>query len=242
MQPRHFATTLGRYEQAIESYDQAIALQPDHATSWYNRGNSLDNLGRYEQAIESYDQAIALQPDDASAWYSRGTSLAELDRYEQAIESYDQAIALQPDYAMLGSTGGLQHFVENNIEQSSAQFVPTVCTSLTNSKQQLLQTWQPPDVDSLTQSLEQSIATSAQRLKQSFPQIADTFSSSLSPTLRQFLSQPPNLEPLHALLRQPITESLTQWLEQSEQQHPHHTNPDLNQRGYRANSPATKRR
>ncbi|MGB7250945.1 MAG: tetratricopeptide repeat protein, partial [Phormidesmis sp.] len=32
---------LDRYEQAIESYDQAIALQPDDVEAWNNRGLSL---------------------------------------------------------------------------------------------------------------------------------------------------------------------------------------------------------
>ncbi len=51
---------LKNYEEAIVSYDKAIAIKPDYDKAWNNRGNALRNLGRYEEAIVSYDKAIAL--------------------------------------------------------------------------------------------------------------------------------------------------------------------------------------
>ena len=83
---------LGRYEEAIASYDQAIKFKPDKDAAWYNRGIALVNLGRYEDAIASYDQAIKFKPDDDAAWYNRGNALDELGRYEDAIASYDLSL------------------------------------------------------------------------------------------------------------------------------------------------------
>ncbi len=88
---------LQKYEEAISSYDKAIAINPDDHEVWYNRGNSLDELQRYEEAIASYDKAIAINPDDHEVWYNRGLSLDELEKYEEAIASYDKAIAINPD-------------------------------------------------------------------------------------------------------------------------------------------------
>ena len=98
---------LGRYEEALASYDQAISLQPDYAIAWNDRGYPLANLGRYEEALASYDQAISLQPELAMAWFNRGSTLAHLGRYEKSLASYDQAISLQPDYAKAWNTRGL---------------------------------------------------------------------------------------------------------------------------------------
>ena len=55
---------LGRYEEAITSYDKALELKPDLHQAWTNRGVALGNLGRYEEAIASYDKALEIKPDD----------------------------------------------------------------------------------------------------------------------------------------------------------------------------------
>ncbi|MEH2115149.1 tetratricopeptide repeat-containing S1 family peptidase, partial [Nostoc sp.] len=52
-----------KYEQAIVSYDKAIAIKPDYHEAWNNRGISLASLQRYSEAIASYDKAIAIKPD-----------------------------------------------------------------------------------------------------------------------------------------------------------------------------------
>jgi tetratricopeptide (TPR) repeat protein len=82
----------GRYEEAIASYDYAIAIKPYLYKAWHNRGISLAILGRYEEAIVSYDRAIAIQPDKFEVWHSRWISLANSGRYKEMIDSYERAI------------------------------------------------------------------------------------------------------------------------------------------------------
>ena len=89
---------LGRKEEAIASYDQAVAIKPDKHEAWYNRGVALSALGRNEEAIASYDEVLALKPDYYRAWDNRGDVLVNLKRYEEAIASYDLAIAINPEY------------------------------------------------------------------------------------------------------------------------------------------------
>jgi tetratricopeptide (TPR) repeat protein len=88
---------LGRYEEAIISYDRAIEFKPNKDETWYNRGIALHNLGKYEKAILSYDLAIELKPNNDEAWYNRGNLLYSLSKYEKAIASYDRAIELKPN-------------------------------------------------------------------------------------------------------------------------------------------------
>jgi len=92
---------LKRYEEALASYDRALAIQPDFAQALSNRGNALYELKRHEEALASYDRALAIQPDFAEAHLGRGTVLStfELKRHEEALASYDRALAIRPDFA-----------------------------------------------------------------------------------------------------------------------------------------------
>ncbi|HJW88154.1 MAG TPA: tetratricopeptide repeat protein, partial [Dehalococcoidia bacterium] len=47
----------GKYQEALESFDKALAFDPRLAAAWYNRGNALAKLGEYQEAVESYDKA-----------------------------------------------------------------------------------------------------------------------------------------------------------------------------------------
>ncbi|MBI2626265.1 MAG: tetratricopeptide repeat protein [Candidatus Nealsonbacteria bacterium] len=58
---------LGRKEEAIEAYRQAIAVDPKYAYPYYGLGNVLKDLGRKEEAIEAYQKFLDLadrQKDD----------------------------------------------------------------------------------------------------------------------------------------------------------------------------------
>jgi len=46
---------LGRFEEAVASYDFALKIKPDFHKAWYNRGIALRNLGRFEEAVANYD-------------------------------------------------------------------------------------------------------------------------------------------------------------------------------------------
>ena len=90
---------LGRDQEALESFDQAIRLNPEDSAPYHNRGYALERLGRDQEALESYDQAIRLNPEDSAPYHNRGNALGNLGRDREALESYDQAIRLNPEFA-----------------------------------------------------------------------------------------------------------------------------------------------
>ena len=45
---------LGRYDEAIKAYDEAIRLDPNYAYPWYNRGRTLKLLGRTTEADAAF--------------------------------------------------------------------------------------------------------------------------------------------------------------------------------------------
>jgi tetratricopeptide (TPR) repeat protein len=88
----------GRYEEAIEYLDQALAIEPNNFGALTNKGVALDNLGRYQEAIEYYDRVLAIDPNDLYASYNKGALLHDLGRYQEAIEYYDRVLAIDPNH------------------------------------------------------------------------------------------------------------------------------------------------
>jgi tetratricopeptide (TPR) repeat protein len=63
------------FDEALASYDHALALKPDYFDALNNRGVTLHELRRFPEALASYDRALALRPDHAGALNNRGMPL-----------------------------------------------------------------------------------------------------------------------------------------------------------------------
>jgi predicted O-linked N-acetylglucosamine transferase (SPINDLY family) len=96
----------GQWEAALAAYERAIALQPDHAEAFLNRGVLFKVLGRFEDALASCNAAILLKHDFAAAYCNRGDLLCEAASWHEALASLDVAIALAPDLAVAHSNRG----------------------------------------------------------------------------------------------------------------------------------------
>src|SRR3989442_2056095 len=58
----------GKYDQAAQSYQQAIKLRADYADAYLNLGETYFNLVRLDEAITADNQAIFRKPDFAEAY------------------------------------------------------------------------------------------------------------------------------------------------------------------------------
>ena len=95
---------LDRREEAIESYDKAIAINPDYHQAWSNRGLSLLYVKRFEEAIESFDKALEINPDDASTIYNKACCLSLMGDRIAALHWLEKAITLNSKYRELAKT------------------------------------------------------------------------------------------------------------------------------------------
>ena len=57
----------GDFRGAIADFDRVIAINPDYADAYSNRGAAHAGSKDYPKAIADYDKAIALNPDLAEA-------------------------------------------------------------------------------------------------------------------------------------------------------------------------------
>ena len=56
---------LKRYEEALETFQKAIEIEPKNVEAWIGKGKSLNNLKRYEEALETFQEAIEIEPKNA---------------------------------------------------------------------------------------------------------------------------------------------------------------------------------
>jgi tetratricopeptide (TPR) repeat protein len=89
---------LGRREEALAAFEQALRLDPNNALAYSNRGKVLHELGRPKEALASFEQALRLDPDLAVAHNNLGLMLCELGRPKEALASFEQALRLDPNY------------------------------------------------------------------------------------------------------------------------------------------------
>ncbi len=62
----------GRYAEALEDLDRAVAFDPCRAEAWALRGAANRQLGRAEDAERDVARALSLAPDNAEALLERG--------------------------------------------------------------------------------------------------------------------------------------------------------------------------
>jgi tetratricopeptide (TPR) repeat protein len=86
----------GRYEEALQAFDQSIQMNPKSAESWNYKGIVLLLTDKCEEAMKFFDVAIALEPSFATAWNNKAEALYAMGRYEEAIMACDKAIQLDP--------------------------------------------------------------------------------------------------------------------------------------------------
>ncbi len=90
----------GDRQAAIADYTQAIALNPNDASSYNNRGVAYHEVNQLDAAITDYSAAIQLQPTYANAYRNRAFAYRSLGRRPEAIADFQQAARL---YAQQGN-------------------------------------------------------------------------------------------------------------------------------------------
>ncbi|HEX9569304.1 MAG TPA: tetratricopeptide repeat protein [Rhodospirillales bacterium] len=112
----------GLHEQAIDTYSQAVALDPGFADAYFGRGWARLAKGAYGDAAQDFQRMIALRPDAADAYFGRAWALEQQGDGEQAIRQYGEAIRLQPSHADAHFSRGVLEFMAGRMEAAARDF------------------------------------------------------------------------------------------------------------------------
>ena len=81
----------GKYDAAVKSYRQAIAMNPNSAEAYSLLGSALAQAGNYRDAEEALRKAVALKPDFAEGYYHLGNFLKSQGKESEAQEAFRKA-------------------------------------------------------------------------------------------------------------------------------------------------------
>ena len=117
---RHFQQ--GKYDKAIEEYNEAIRINSQCDEAYVNRGTVKGMLNRHEEAIADFNEAIRINPQSTDTYINRGTAKAKLGRYEEAIADFSEAIRINPQSADTYTNKGIVKGTLGRYEEAIADF------------------------------------------------------------------------------------------------------------------------
>jgi tetratricopeptide (TPR) repeat protein len=86
----------GEFDAAIEDYNSALAIMPNSASAYCNRGIAYRSNGELARAIADYTSAIRYNTSFAEAYNNRGEIYLRQEKYDQAMADFNQALHIDP--------------------------------------------------------------------------------------------------------------------------------------------------
>ncbi|MDP7033567.1 MAG: tetratricopeptide repeat protein [Planctomycetota bacterium] len=119
----------GEFQEAINSYTQALKINPGYFEAYINRGSVRKLTGDPEGAIEDYNKAIKLNEKLAFPYCNRGNAKASMGNLTEAMEDYNKALKINPKEANFYLSRGKLYCNElKNYDAAIADF--TLATKL----------------------------------------------------------------------------------------------------------------
>lgn len=84
------------YNQALQSYEEALRMDPLNFYAWNGKGTALYNQGNYRKALEAYLRATEIDASSPVVWVSAGLVLVRMQRYQQALVHFERALSIDP--------------------------------------------------------------------------------------------------------------------------------------------------
>lgn len=88
----------GRRDEALASYDRALALQSDYTEVLINSGVLLRELHRHGPALERFNRVLITKPNHETALANCAVLLTEFKRSDDAQRMLERLLAINPDY------------------------------------------------------------------------------------------------------------------------------------------------
>jgi predicted TPR repeat methyltransferase len=130
----------GEFEQAVASYEEALALKPGLFATRLNLASARINLstllarqGRLEAALDGLRKVLALHPDNSDAYGNIGAMLLDQGRFDEVIAVGRRALSIRPDSARAHEVMGRAYHHKGDLEEAANCYRGAVELGTTNA-------------------------------------------------------------------------------------------------------------
>ena len=110
--------SVGKMDEAMRLYRQAIESDPEFADGYYNLANLLFRNGQVKEAIPLYQRALEIYPYYAEAHVNLANLLSMQGKVGKAIEHLRQALQIRPGHASTYYNLANFLFSQNKLEEA----------------------------------------------------------------------------------------------------------------------------
>jgi len=115
-------TALGRPDEAIAKYRDALRIVPDSALTHTDLGVALSQLGRHDEALAEFAAAARFEPAVVDRHTNLGGALLQMGRLDDAIAAYRTAVTLAPADAEVYNDLGVALLTAGRPAEAIVQF------------------------------------------------------------------------------------------------------------------------
>jgi tetratricopeptide (TPR) repeat protein len=90
----------GNYELAIQEYQEAIEIVPDHLQANHGLGIVYMDLQQYDLAEQTFKKVLGIDPYLAPAHFNLGSVYVAQNKYAEAANEYEAALEIDPNYEL----------------------------------------------------------------------------------------------------------------------------------------------
>ncbi|MBA3874295.1 MAG: tetratricopeptide repeat protein, partial [Anaerolineae bacterium] len=113
---------VGRRDEAIKELEDAININPNLTSPYFELAGQYKGANRLEDAIAAYEKVLTLQPRNAKALLRLCETYTQVGQNEQAEGFCDDALTIDPNYADAYKARGGVRFRRRNYEDAIVDF------------------------------------------------------------------------------------------------------------------------
>jgi len=111
-----------RFDESIELYKKAVALDPDYVDAYDGWAYSLYELKKYDEAAEIYRKALSLDQNNTYTNHYFGMNLEAQGKTDSAVMFYERSIKFDPSYDHVYVSYGDLLFEQKKYDQAAGMY------------------------------------------------------------------------------------------------------------------------
>ncbi|AFY71265.1 Tetratricopeptide TPR_1 repeat-containing protein [Thalassoporum mexicanum PCC 7367] len=111
---------LGQLDEAIASYEQALAANPEDLSALYLLGVAYSRQNQWDSAIASYQKVLNLQSAHIPARMNLGVAFLRSSNLKQAVREFEQLVTIAPNSSDAHCNLGIAHHRLGELETAAA--------------------------------------------------------------------------------------------------------------------------